>query len=239
MKGIFRLLLLLSPLLLLCSCNSEADDGIVTVTVAVRNEKRIVAAMPVFTPASTYVYKAVPATGNTATHGYAPEWTESGSTDTATLSFELAVGIWHLTVGLNDTSGNLVYESDTMTVNISPSNTSLSVVLYPCMTGTGTVSVNISVLAATAGGSCMCCYTRRGGSENSEFITVGTHSPGESATITGTLSSLESGFYTFRFIFREIRDSHTYGSGSAVSVLVLAGQTSTISGTLAESSEIV
>lgn len=209
-----------------------------TVSVSVESEKSLQSVEPVFVPASTYVYKAVPATGNTETHGYAPEWTESGSTETATLSFKLAGGIWHLTVGLKDISGNLVYESETMMVNVSPANKALSVVLYPSSTGTGSVSVNISVIAATDGGTCICYYKGEDGVERNTTLTVGPHSAGESAIITGTIPSLECGFYTFRFIFRETKGSTLYGSGDAASVLVMTGLTSNITGDLGSSMEI-
>lgn len=238
MREFIRILLLITLIPLICSCNPEAHDGIVTVSVSVESEKSLQSVEPVFVPASTYVYKAVPATGNTETHGYAPEWTESGSTETATLSFKLAGGIWHLTVGLKDISGNLVYESETMIVNVSPANKALSVVLYPSSTGTGSVSVNISVIAATDGGTCICYYKGEDGIERNTTLSVGSHSAGESAIITGTIPSLECGFYTFRFIFRETKGSTLYGSGDAASVLVMAGLTSNITGDLGSSMEI-
>lgn len=222
-------------LAVLASCNNNVESSLVELDVSVSCEQsRSLAIEASYTAASKYMYKAeaLYSTGETI-GSTGSSWYSAGNTSTGNLTIVLCAGYWRITVALADINGNILFVSDAQTKYVSPASSSLSVSLKPYTSGSGKIAFDLSFKAATTGsygtGSITCTVEPSTGGSANVYADFYAPTAGETYTFVDT-ETLSPGLYTVAIKFQETG----YVSGQTVTVQILNGQTTTISGNLGD-----
>lgn len=231
MKKILILTAALFILALAVSCDSQKAEqysGLVELSVDVCcEEERALTINAPYTAASRYMYKAEAqfSTGDTTGHT-GSSWYSAGNTSTGSLSIVLAAGYWRITVALADTEGNIMFTSNAQTIYVSPASHTLSVTLKPYTSGSGTLAYDITYTPNTTCLGVISCTVEEQGQMHQDIVSV---TSGETYTHSDS-HSLTPGLYTLSFRFDD--STNHYRAGYSVTVRILNGQTTTVTGSL-------